>query len=230
MIFKGVLNHHHRRRLPYIIYHHHRLRHCNNLYSHRHRLALLLTSITFIITTTCYHHTIFSLSSLELDTCWAHDKIQDGGEYLHYLFSSRSFHICAKKPQDKWLDRTFPKPNGKFFMEIIFSSKCSWKRNRFSIVIMNMWDSKWMTYPELSFDIILCHWWTWTEVMYKDGQTFCLDLFISLLRKIGSCSLCIFCVVMQITWVAWKQTVPCIMRILILEVCRFLCRFREKIL
>ena len=24
--------------------------------------------------------------------------------------------------------------------------------------------------------------------MYKDGQTFCLDLFISLLHKIGSCS------------------------------------------
>ena len=23
---------------------------------------------------------------------------------------------------------------------------------------------------------------------YKDGQTFCLDLFISLLHKIGSCS------------------------------------------
>ena len=26
------------------------------------------------------------------------------------------------------------------------------------------------------------------EVMYKDGQTFCLDLFISLLHKIGFCS------------------------------------------
>ena len=33
----------------------------------------------------------------ELDTCWPRDKIQD----LHDLFSSRSFHICAKKPQDK---------------------------------------------------------------------------------------------------------------------------------
>ena len=46
--------------------------------------------------------------------------------------------------------------------------------------------------------------------MYKDGQTFCLDLFISLLHKIGSCSNCsvynahlnfrgmqVFCVVLQ---------------------------------
>ena len=36
----------------------------------------------------------------ELDTRWPHDKIQDGGGYLHNLFSSKSFHICAKKPQD----------------------------------------------------------------------------------------------------------------------------------
>ena len=63
----------------------------------------------------------------ELDTCWPCDKIQDGGEYLHDLFSSRLFHICAKKPQDKCVhvDRTFPKPKGKFFMEIILSSKYS---------------------------------------------------------------------------------------------------------
>ena len=63
----------------------------------------------------------------ELDTCWPRDKIQDGGEYLHDLFSSRLFHICAKKPQDKCVhvDRTFPKPKGKFFMEIILSSKYS---------------------------------------------------------------------------------------------------------
>ena len=65
-------------------------------------------------------------------------KIQDGEEYLHDLFSSRSFHICAKKPQDKWVDQTFPKPKGKFFVEIILSLKYSWKRNRFPIVIVNM--------------------------------------------------------------------------------------------
>ena len=36
----------------------------------------------------------------ELDTCWPRDKIQDSGGYLHDLFSSKSFHVCAKKPQD----------------------------------------------------------------------------------------------------------------------------------
>ena len=51
-----------------------------------------------------------------------------------------------------------------------------------------------MTYPELSFDVTD----GWTEVMYKDGQTFCLDLFIFLLHKIGSCSTLYFCVVMQL--------------------------------
>ena len=34
----------------------------------------------------------------ELDTCGPRDKIQDGGGYLHDSFSSKSFHICAKKP------------------------------------------------------------------------------------------------------------------------------------
>ena len=85
----------------------------------------------------------------EIDTCWLRDKIQDGGEYLHDLFSSKSFHTCAKKLQDKWVDRTFPKSKGKFFVEIILSSKYLWKRNKFSIVIVSMWDSKWMTFPEL---------------------------------------------------------------------------------
>ena len=90
----------------------------------------------------------------ELDTCWPCDKIQDGGEYLHDLFSSKSFHICAKKPQDKWVDRTFPKPKGKFFVENILSSKYSWKRNRFAIVIVNMRDSKWMTYIIRSYRLM----------------------------------------------------------------------------
>ena len=34
--------------------------------------------------------------------------------------------------------------------------------------------------------------------MYKDGQSFCLGLFISLLHKIGSCSALYFCVVLQL--------------------------------
>ena len=68
--------------------------------------------------------------------------------------------FCAKKPQDKWVDWTFPKPKGRFFVEIILSSKYSWKRNKLSIVIVNMWDSKWMTYPELSFDVTDGHGWS----------------------------------------------------------------------
>ena len=43
----------------------------------------------------------------ELDARWPRDKIQDGGGNLHDFFSSKSFHICAKKPQDIWVDRTF---------------------------------------------------------------------------------------------------------------------------
>ena len=70
-------------------------------------------------------------------------------------------NICAKKPQDKWVDWTFPKPKGKFFVEITLSSKCSWKRNRFSIVIMNIWDSKWITYLELLFDVTDGHGLKW---------------------------------------------------------------------
>ena len=77
----------------------------------------------------------------ELDTRWPRDKIQDGGD-LHDLFSSKSFHICAKKPQDIWVDRTFSKSKGKFFMEIILLSKYSWKRNRFSIVIVNICETR----------------------------------------------------------------------------------------
>ena len=32
----------------------------------------------------------------ELDTCWPHDKTQDGREYLHNLFSSRSSGTVEK--------------------------------------------------------------------------------------------------------------------------------------
>ena len=143
------------------------------------------------------------------------------------FFSSRSFHICAKKPQGKWVDRTFPEPKGKFFVEIILSSKYSWKRNRFSIMFVNMWDSKWITYPELSFDV------TDGRGLKRCIKMDKLSVLIYLspcFIKLGVVQLCIFCVVMQITWVVWKQTVPCILRISILEVCRILCGFREKML
>ena len=69
-------------------------------------------------------------------------KIQDDGGYLHNLFSSKSFHICAKKPEDIWVDRTIPKSKGKLFMEIILSLKYSWKCNRFSIVIVNICETQ----------------------------------------------------------------------------------------
>ena len=127
---------------------------------------------------------------------------------LHDLFSSKSVHICAKKPQDKWVDRTLLKSKEKFFMEIILSSKYSWKHNRFSIVIVNICDYvRLEMMNDLSRVLVWCHWWTWTEVMYKDGQTFCLGFFIFLLHKIGSCSTLYFLCCYAITWVVWKQTV-----------------------
>ena len=53
---------------------------------------------------------------------------------------------------------------------------------------------------DLSRVIVWCHWWTWTEVMYKDGQTFCLGLLIlsPCFIKLGVVRLCSFCVVMQL--------------------------------
>ena len=128
-------------------------------------------------------------------------------------FSSKSFHICAKKPQDIWVDRTFSKSKGKFLMEIVLLSKYSWKCNRFSIVIVNICETRNEWVNDLSRVIVWCHWWAWIEVMYKDGQTFCLGLFISLLHKIGSCSTLYFLCCYAITWVVWKQTVLCIMPI-----------------
>ena len=50
--------------------------------------------------------------------------------------------IYAKNPQDIWVDRTFSKSKGKFFMEIILSSKYSCKHNRFSIVIVNICETR----------------------------------------------------------------------------------------
>ena len=82
------------------------------------------------------------------------------------------------------------------------------------------------------YGIIRCHWWTWTEVMYKDGQTFCIGLFISLLHKIESYLTLYFLCCYAITWVIWKQMVLCIMpivmRISILEACRFFVEFYRK--
>ena len=80
-------------------------------------------------------------------------------------------------------------------MEFALSSKYSRKCNKFSIVIVNKLHDWWR-----------CHWQTWTEVMYKARQSFCLDLFLQFVQ--------LFCDVMQIT--SWKQKVPCIMCISIL--------------
>ena len=126
----------------------------------------------------------------ELDTRWPHDKIQDGGGNLHDLFSFKSFHICVKKPQDIiWVDRTFSS----------LKENSSWKSLCYQNTHENTTDfQSWSwTYVRLEMNdlsrvIVWCYWWTWTEVMYKDRQTFCLGLFISLLHKIGTC------VVMQI--------------------------------
>ena len=141
-------------------------------------------------------------------------------------------HFCAKKPQDIWVDRTFSKSKGKFFMGINLSLKYSWK---------NTWDfQSWLwTYMRLEMNdlsgvIVWCHWWTLTEVMYKDGQTFCLGLFISLLHKIWICLTLYLLCCYAITWVVCKQTVrvylilSIVMRISILEVCRFFVWFYRK--
>ena len=66
--------------------------------------------------------------------------------------------------------------------------------------------------------------------MYKDGQTFFLDLFISLLHKIGSCSSLYFLCCYASYLSRMKTNGSVLMRISILEVCRFLCGFREKML
>ena len=97
-----------------------------------------------------------------------------------YLFSSKSFHICAKKPQDIWVDRTFQS----------LKENSSWKSFCHQNTHENATDfQSWSwTYVRLEMNdlsgvIVWCHWWTWTEVMYKDGQTFCLGLFISRLAS-----------------------------------------------
>ena len=172
--------------------------------------------------------TVFERGDLEWTTCrhllatWQDSRWRR--IFAHDLFSSKSFHICAKKPQDKWVDWTFPKPEEKFFIEIILSSKYSWKCKRFSFVIMNMRDSKWMTYLELSFDVTDGHRLKWCIKMDK---LFFLIYSSPCFKILGVNRLCIFCV-MQITWVVWKQLVKCLMCISILGVCRFLMWFYRK--
>ena len=51
-------------------------------------------------------------------------------------------HLCKEATRYIWVDWTFSKSKGKFFMEIILSSKYSWKRNRFSIVIVNICETR----------------------------------------------------------------------------------------
>ena len=142
---------------------------------------------------------------------------------LHNLFSSKSFHICAKKPQELWVDRTFPKSKGKFFMEIILSSKYSWKRNRFNADFqLWLWTcetrNEWLFRSYYKLAVTDGHGLKWCIKMDK--------LFVSIYLfpcfiKFEVVQLCIFCVVMQITWVVWKLMASSIMLISILEVCRF---------
>ena len=64
--------------------------------------------------------------------------------------------------------------------------------------------------------------------MYKDGQTFCLDLFISLLHKIGSCSTLYF-LCFYVNYLSRMKTNSSVYnRISILEVCRFFVWFYRK--
>ena len=63
--------------------------------------------------------------------------------------------------------------------------------------------------------------------MYIDGQAFCLGLFVSLLHKIGSCSIVYFLCCYAIT-VRVYLILSIVMHISILEVCRFLVWFYRK--
>ena len=61
----------------------------------------------------------------------------------------------------------------------------------------HMWDTKWMTYPELSFDVIVTdgHGLKWCIKMDK---VFVLDYLSPCFIKLGVVWLCIFCVVVQL--------------------------------
>ena len=108
-------------------------------------------------------------------------KIQDGREYLHNLFSSKSFHICAKKQKIyEWIELLHNlKENSswKSFCHQNTQEKC----NRFSIMIENMWESlKLMTYRLMS--LMDVDWNIW----YIIHKRFVL-IYFSLLHKIVSC-------------------------------------------
>ena len=65
-------------------------------------------------------------------------------------------HLC--KEATGYMSRS--KSKGKSFMEIILSSKYSWKRNRFSIVIVNICETRneWLMSYDLSGVIVWRHW------------------------------------------------------------------------
>ena len=117
-------------------------------------------------------------------------------------FLFQIFPHLFKKPKNKWVDRTSTKPKGKFFIEFTLSSKYWRKCNRFSIVIINK-----------------LHDWSATD---GRGLKWCTKLdklfilvYFYLLHKIGSCSTLYF--LCYTNYLTWKQKVPCIMCISILE-------------
>ena len=57
--------------------------------------------------------------------------------FLYQVFP----HLCEEAI--RYMSRSnFTKSKGKFFMELILSSKYSWKRNRFSVVIVNICETQ----------------------------------------------------------------------------------------
>ena len=82
-----------------------------------------------------------------------------------------------------------------------------------------------MTYPELSFDVTDGH---------GLDKLFVLICLSPCFIKLGVVRLCIFVLLCKLPESYEKKTVPCILRISILEVRRFLelflCGFREKML
>ena len=89
-------------------------------------------------------------------------------------FPFQIFPHLFTKLKNKWVDHTFTKPKGKFFMEFTLSSKYSRKCNRFSIMIINKLHAdategrglKWCIKLDKRFVLIYFYW----------------------LHKIGSCS------------------------------------------
>ena len=78
------------------------------------------------------------------------------------LFSFKSFCICSKKTKDKWVDHTFTKPKGKFFMEFTLSSIDLRKCNRYSIMIVNKLHDWW----QMGTDRCEQKWWTKLDKLF----------------------------------------------------------------